>query len=117
MNPAPRTAVLLSPRATRTRVARAGRPRVRARASARAPGRVLASVLLGALAGLAAGAAFVAGAPAVGRTVAAGAEPMLARAGGAGQARGEAASSVSAVLAPAIDAGVVWAPDAESARP
>ncbi len=79
--------------------------------------RGLASALLGALAGLTVGAAFVAGAPVVGRTVAAGGATVLVRDGSAGRVRGEAASSVSSVLAPAIDAGVVSAPDAEAARP
>ncbi len=79
--------------------------------------RGLAAALFGALVGLAAGAAFVAAAPVVGRTVAAGGATMLARNGGASPARGEAVSSVSLVLAPAIDAGVVSAPDAEVARP
>ena len=95
MNAAPRIAASPSPCATRAGV----------RAHARTPGRKLASALLGALLGLAAGAAFVAGAPAV------------VRDSGAGPARGEAASPVSSVLAPAIDAGVVSAPDAEAARP
>ena len=81
------------------------------------PVRGLASALLGALLGLAAGAAFVAGAPVVGRTIAAGDAPAVVRDAGAGPARGEAASAVSSVLAPAIDAGVVSAPDAEAARP
>lgn len=87
------------------------------RAHVRAPLRGLASALLGALLGLAAAAAFVVGAPVVGRTIAAGDAPAVVRDAGAGLARGDAASSVSSVLAPAIDAGAVSAPDAEAARP
>ena len=121
MGTAPRTAVSSPPQATRARDARAGRPRAPAHAAApvlvRAPVRGLASALLGALAGLTAGAVFVAVAPVVGRTVAADAAPMARRGGSTSQARGETASSVSAVLAPAIDAGVVSAPDPEAARP
>jgi hypothetical protein len=101
MNPAPRIAVSAPPRA--------GRPRVHVRG--------LASTLLGALAGLAAGAALVAGAPVVGRTVVADATPAAVQGAEAGQARGAAASSVSSVLARAIDAGVVSAPDPEATPP
>jgi hypothetical protein len=79
--------------------------------------RGLASALLGVLAGLAAGAACVAAAPFVGSTVVAPAVLMAAPGGGTGLARREDAASVSAVLTPAIDAGVVSAPDPEAARP
>ena len=107
MDAAPRITASPPPCATRAEV----------QAHARMPVRGLASALLGALLGLAAGAAFVAGAPVVGRTIAAGDAPAVVRDAGAGPARGEAASAVSSVLAPAIDAGVVSAPDAEAARP
>ena len=116
MSTAPRIAVP-PPRAPRARVARAARPPRRAparvRARARPSLRGLASGLLGALAGLAAGAGVVAGAPVVGRPVGPDATAITARAGAAG----EVAFPVSAVLSPAIDAGVVSSPDPEAARP
>ena len=72
------------------------------------------SALCGALAGLAAGAVFVTVAPVVGRTVGAGHASTDLR-DAAGPRRRVA--PVSAVLASAIDSGVVPAPDAEAARP
>ncbi len=113
MRPATRTLVSPPPRAARAQATRAEHPPV----PPRTPLRAFASALLGAVAGLAAGAVFVAGAPVVGRTAAADATPMAARGGAVDQPRGEAASSVSAILTPAIDAGVVSVPDPEAARP
>jgi len=101
-------------RAARTPVPRVG-VLVRARAPARAG--VLASALLGALAGLAAGAVIAAAAPGVGRTASVHALPATAPDDGSGLRGGAAASPVSAVLAPAIEVGVVPAPDPEAARP
>ena len=81
--------------------------------------RGLASVLLGALAGLALASAIVAAAPVVGRTAA---SPATAAAsngvGGSGHDPDpdEEASSIAAVLAPAIEAGVAVLPT-EAARP
>jgi hypothetical protein len=112
MDAAPRTADSPLPCA-----ARAEGPQVGVRAHARTPLRGLASALLGGLLGLSAGVAFVAAAPVVGRTIAAGDAPAVVRDAGAGLAHGDAASSVSSVLAPAIDAGVVSTPGAEAAQP
>ena len=79
--------------------------------------RVLVSAVFGTAAGLAAAAVVIASAPMVGRTPAAGAASMPTQDGAAGRSRARAVSPVSAVLAPAIDAGVVAAPDPEAARP
>ena len=117
MRTAPRIAVTAPPRATRACVARAACPPARPAVPARAPARGWASALLGVLAGLAAGAALVAAAPVVGRTVAPGTASMASPDGGIAQARGGVASTVSAALAPAIDSGVVSAPDPEAVRP
>ena len=117
MRTAARIAVSAPPTAARARVTRAGRRRAPAGAHARERARGLASALLGALAGLAVGAAFVASAPAVGRAASADAAPARVPRGVAGQASGVGASSVSAVLAPAIEAGVVPAPDPEASGP
>jgi hypothetical protein len=101
------------PRAARARVARTGRrwPPGRARG--------LASVLLGALAGLAAASAIVAAAPVVGRagTPQATAAAPVGDSGGPVVDPGEESSSVAAVLAPAIEAGLVPASRSEAARP
>ena len=101
------------PRAERARVTRAGRPWPTVRA------RGLASVLLGALAGLASASAIVAAAPVVGRAAApqATAAAPVGGSGGPGLDTGEQASSVSAVLAPAIEAGAVPVSRSEAARP
>ena len=101
------------PRAARARVTRAGRAWPPARA------RGLASALQGALAGLASASAIVAAAPVVGRAAApqVTAAAPLGGSGGPGLDAGEAASSVFAVLAPAIEAGVVPASRSEAPRP
>ncbi|MCK9684366.1 hypothetical protein [Scleromatobacter humisilvae] len=112
MSSATRIVVSPPPGAVRARATHA-RPAV----PTRAPLGAFASTLLGTVAGLVTGAVFVAGAPAVGRTPTADAAPAAMRGAAAGQARGEAAASVSAILTPAIDAGVVPAPDPEGARP
>jgi hypothetical protein len=114
MNIAPRIAVPPTPPATRASFVRARRPLPRTPASARVRRRGLASALCGALAGLAAGVVLVAVAPVVGRTAGADGAASAPRAPG-GSGRGTA--PVSAVLAPAIDSGVVPAPDSEAARP
>jgi len=101
------------PRAARARIARTeGRwPPVRVRG--------LASVLLGTLAGFATASAIVAAAPVVGRAAApqVTAAARVGGSGGTGLDPGEEASLVAAVLAPAIEAGVVPASRSEAARP
>lgn len=88
-----------------------------ARAGALTRARAMASALLGALSGLAAGAVIAAVAPGVGRTASVQALPATARDYESALRRVAAASPVSAVLAPAIEVGVVPAPDPEAARP
>jgi hypothetical protein len=117
MRISPRIAALAPPRAAGTPLTRGARAGVLARARAPAGARVLASALAGALAGLAAGAVIAAVAPGVGRTASVQALPATARDDESGLHRGAAASPVSAVLAPAIEVGVVPAPDPGAARP
>ncbi len=107
----PRIAAPAPPRAAGTAVTRLGRAGLPARA------RALASALLGALAGLAAGSVIAAAAPGVGRTATLPSVPATVPDDDSGLRRGAAASPVAAVLAPAIEVGVVTAPDSEAARP
>ena len=128
MRISPRIVVPASPLAARgpaAQVGRAGHARrtwpagvpARARAAAPARARALASALLGALAGLAAGAVIAAVAPGVGRTASVQPWPATAHDDQPGPRGRAAASPVSAVLAPAIEVGIVPAPDPEAARP
>lgn len=119
MTSAARTAVSPPPCATRTRTPARASPAGHARAHprGRARARALASALLGGLAGVAAAAAFVAVAPAVGRGAGDGLDRVASRNDAVVRDREPATPPVASVLIPAMDAGVLPAPDPAEARP
>ena len=119
MTSAARTAASPSPCATRMRTPARASPAGHARAHpcgwARA--RALASALLGGLAGVVAAAAFAAVAPAVGRGAVDGLDRAAPRNDAVVRDREPATPPVASVLMPAMDVGVLPAPDLAETRP